>query len=256
MRAADRCPSPTMRASVVGLVLADQSANLQFMAAFREDAKLPELFQFAESRRAMPGRVPHRQRRGQHRPSRSRRPPAAVRPARHRGRLPVCARLPAAAACAGDRGAQRLRRDRRRSSGQRRHTPHPGIGRHGIHRATAGTRRPTWAGAHRTPNSCEVRSIATRFTTATCGSGCRGSWSVSVPYRAGPYPARHRPRVRGVRKGRYPPTRRHRAGGADRRTVRPSTRWQPGGRGRRNDWTDRASTVTRTVATSPGQGDP
>ena len=27
------------------------------------------------------------------------------------------------------------------------------------------------------------REIATRFTTATCGSGCRGSWSVSVPYR-------------------------------------------------------------------------
>ena len=148
-------------------------------------------------------------------------------PHAHRGRLPVFARLPAAAACAGDRGAQRLRRDRRRSSGQRRHTPHPGIGRHGIHRATARTRRQTWAGTHRTPNSCEVRSIATRFTTATCGSGCRASWSVSVPYRAGPYPARHRRGVRGVRKGRYPPTRRHRAGGAGRRTVRPSTRWQP-----------------------------
>jgi immunoglobulin-like protein involved in spore germination len=29
------------------------------------------------------------------------------------------------------------------------------------------------------------REIATRFTTATCGSGCRGSWSVSVPYRLG-----------------------------------------------------------------------
>jgi Immunoglobulin-like domain of bacterial spore germination len=29
------------------------------------------------------------------------------------------------------------------------------------------------------------REIATRFTTATCGSGCRGSWSVSVPYRVG-----------------------------------------------------------------------
>jgi len=27
------------------------------------------------------------------------------------------------------------------------------------------------------------REIATRFTTATCGSGCRGSWSLSVPYR-------------------------------------------------------------------------
>jgi hypothetical protein len=29
------------------------------------------------------------------------------------------------------------------------------------------------------------REVATRFTTATCGSGCRGSWSVSVPYRLG-----------------------------------------------------------------------
>ena len=27
------------------------------------------------------------------------------------------------------------------------------------------------------------REIATRFTTATCGSGCRGTWSVTVPYR-------------------------------------------------------------------------
>ena len=29
------------------------------------------------------------------------------------------------------------------------------------------------------------REIATRFTTATCGSGCRGTWSVSVPFRVG-----------------------------------------------------------------------
>ena len=29
------------------------------------------------------------------------------------------------------------------------------------------------------------REIATRFTTATCGSGCRGNWSMSVPYRLG-----------------------------------------------------------------------
>jgi hypothetical protein len=29
------------------------------------------------------------------------------------------------------------------------------------------------------------QEIATRFTTATCGSGCRGSWSVSMSYRLG-----------------------------------------------------------------------
>lgn len=29
------------------------------------------------------------------------------------------------------------------------------------------------------------REIATRFTTATCGNGCRGTWSMSVPFRVG-----------------------------------------------------------------------
>jgi hypothetical protein len=27
------------------------------------------------------------------------------------------------------------------------------------------------------------QEIATRFTTATCGSGCRGSFSLAVPYQ-------------------------------------------------------------------------
>ena len=104
------------RRRAAGLLLADHQGRLQLMAASDERAQLLELFQVQAHegpcqdcfRRAIP--VVNADLRG------GRRPLAPLRAARGRGRLPVGARLPAAAAQRRHRGAEPLRHRRRGAS--------------------------------------------------------------------------------------------------------------------------------------------
>ena len=108
--------SDLVEARAAGLLLADQDDRLQLMAASDERAQMIELFQVQRTR--VPARTASpRAGRSSAPISGTPRPLAAVRAPCGRRRLPVGARLPAAAAAEGDRGAQPLRHHRRGDAG-------------------------------------------------------------------------------------------------------------------------------------------